>query len=76
MDLLVSRTLRNTDNVLVVPGVVNGAFRNFQVMLSVLVVWATSLLPTASNRQAANRSGCGYVLWNLKGGSLNNKIST
>lgn len=71
MDLLVSRTLRNTDNVLVVSGLVN-----FQVMLSVLMVWATSLLPAASSRQAANGHGCGYVLWNLKGGSLNNKIST
>lgn len=77
MGLLVSRTLRDIDEVLVVSGVVNGAFRNFQVMLSVLlVVRAASLLLAVSSRQAANGNGLGSVLWNWRGGSLNDKIGT
>lgn len=31
---------------------------------------ATSLLPAMSSPQAASGNGCGYVLWNSKGGSL------
>lgn len=50
-----------------------GAFRNFQVKLSVLVVGATSLLPPGVITKRQVGMDQVYILWNLKVWSLNNK---